>query len=132
MGSVPTHSAGVASGVNNAVSRTAGVLAIAIVGSLALFVFAGALARRTQALDLNGAERASLQAEAQKLAGAAVPADIDGSNAPAVGEAIKLAFVDTFRTVMLICAGLAWLSALAAALQVSNRPQMNGVAVDKP
>ncbi len=126
MGSVPAHSAGVASGVNNAVSRTAGVLAIAIVGSLALFVFAGALSRRTQPLDLSGAERTALQAEAQKLSGASVPASIRPEAAPAVGESIKLSFVDTFRAVMLICAGLAWLSALAAAAQVDKQPQMNG------
>jgi EmrB/QacA subfamily drug resistance transporter len=124
MGAVPTHSAGVASGVNNAVSRTAGVLAIAIVGSLALFVFASSLSRHTQALNLSGAERNELKVEAQKLAGAAVPADFGGNTAQAVGEAIKLAFVDTFRMVMLICAGLAWLSALAAAAQVSNQPLM--------
>jgi hypothetical protein len=96
-----------------------------------LFVFAGSLSRRTQPLGLSGAEQASLQTEAQKLSGAAVPADIPANEAPAVGQSIKLSFVDTFRTVMLICAGLAWLSALAAALQVSNQPQMNGVNVDK-
>ncbi|MCX7594456.1 MAG: hypothetical protein N2235_11960 [Fischerella sp.] len=39
-------------------------------------------------------------------------------NSDAVEMAIKLAFVDTFRLVMIICAGLAWLSAIMAALLV--------------
>jgi EmrB/QacA subfamily drug resistance transporter len=132
MGSVPTHAAGVASGVNNAVSRIAGVLAIAIVGSIALFVFAGSLRSKTQPMKLSPAERASVQAEAQKLAGASVPADISPADVPAVDTAIKLAFVDTYRLVMLVCAGLAWLSAGASASLVEARLAPGGEAVAVP
>jgi hypothetical protein len=132
MGSVPTHAAGVASGVNNAVSRIAGVLAIAIVGSIALFVFAGSLRSKTQPMKLSPAERASVQAEAQKLAGASVPADISPADVPAVDTAIKLAFVDTYRLVMLVCAGLAWLSAGASASMVEARLAPGGEAVAVP
>lgn len=116
MGSVATHYAGTASGINNAVSRLAGVLAIAIVGSLALFVFAGAVDVRTADIALSHEARLALQSEANKLGQISIIAEVASENIYAVETAIKLAFVDAFQIVMLICAGLAWLSSLVAAL----------------
>jgi EmrB/QacA subfamily drug resistance transporter len=121
MGSVATHHAGTASGVNNAVARTAGALAIAVMGAVALFTLANALQDRTASIDLSAGARAALQAEAGRLGGAEVPAQVAAENAGATKLAIKLAFVDAFRTVMAICAGLAWLSAIMAALLVERR-----------
>ena len=46
MSSVASHLSGTASGINNAVSRTAGVLAIAVVGALSLVLFAHSLDAR--------------------------------------------------------------------------------------
>jgi EmrB/QacA subfamily drug resistance transporter len=121
MGSVETHYSGTASGINNAVSRTAGALAIAIVGSIALFLFTGALRDRTASLNITEKARAALQAEAGELGGAAVPAEVGSENMAAAATAIKLAFVDVFRWVMIICAGLAWISAGMAAFLVEPR-----------
>jgi EmrB/QacA subfamily drug resistance transporter len=122
MGAVATHYAGTASGINNAVSRTAGVLALAIVGAVALAVFAGALDTRTAALPLAPTVRAALQAQTAQLGAARVPPGVAPAQAAAVATAIKLAFVDMFRLVMFICTGLAWLSGLMAALLVQSRP----------
>lgn len=58
MGSMATHDAGTASGINNAVSRTGGVLAMAIVGAIALFAFAGALEAHTAQINLSSEVRA--------------------------------------------------------------------------
>ncbi len=121
MGAVATHYAGTASGINNAVSRTAGVLAIAIVGAVALAVFAGVLDTHTAALPPGPEARAALRAETAQLGAARVPPGLAPDQAAAVATAIKLAFVDAFRVVMFICAGLAWLSGLMAALLVEGR-----------
>ncbi len=120
MGSVATHFSGVASGVNNAVSRTAGVLAIAIVGALALITFAGELESHTAGLGLSAPVQQALMAEASKLGGAAVPAQAGAQQAAAIAASIKQSFIDAFRLVMFICAGLAWLSAVAAALLIES------------
>jgi hypothetical protein len=91
------------------------VLAIAIVGAVALIVFASSLADRTAALDLSLAARQSLQQEADRLGETAVPDTVATGQETAVAQAIDRAFVDTFQTVMSICTGLAWLSASMAA-----------------
>ncbi|HMD90711.1 MAG TPA: MFS transporter [Anaerolineaceae bacterium] len=124
MGAVPRDHSGIASGINNAVSRTAGVLAIAIIGSVALFSFTSSLKVRTATISLSDQARSALNVEAQKLAGASVPANVGAENIQSVGLSIKLAFVDTFKLVMIICAALAWVSAAAAAILVEPRLQI--------
>jgi len=123
MGSVSSNRAGTASGINNAVARTAGVLAIAIMGALALVAFRGALEARTVQLGLPSEVRVALESEASKLADADAPPGLPPQTQAAVEESIKLAFVDTFRLTTYIAAGLAWLSALLAALTVESRPE---------
>jgi len=121
MGSVATHFAGTASGINNSVSRVAGVLVIAVAGALALILFSHALQVRTSAISLDGAARAALSAQASRLGAAAVPPEVGAASAAAVQAAIRTAFVDTFRVVMLICTALAWIGAILAGLFVERR-----------
>ena len=124
MNAAPTDHAGTASGINNAVARTAGVLTIAIVGAIALLVFAGALQAHTSTINLSNAARNALAVEAPRLGAAIVPLQVSPASAAAVATAIKLAFVDTFNTVMLICAGLAWLAAIMAGLLVEGKMEL--------
>ena len=123
MTSVETHYSGVASGINNAVSRTAGVLAIAIVGSVALFTFASNLDGQTAALSLSQPDHQAMMAQASKLGAASAPQDMGVGAKEAVTTAIKTSFVDTFRLVMFICAGLAWASAICTAILI--KPGLN-------
>jgi MFS family permease len=121
MSSVATHFAGTASGINNAVSRTAGVLVIAVVGAVALLLFSSALQARTAPLDISAAARSALSAEASRLGAATVPSVVQPDKTAVVQTAIRLAFVDTFRVVMLICTALAWIGAGLAGLFVERR-----------
>jgi MFS family permease len=118
MNSVATHLSGTASGINNAVARTAGVLAIAVTGALALFLFANALQTHTAAIPLPDAAQSALVAQAARLAAATVPPQVPEGNVQAVATAIKIAFVYTFRLIMLLCTGLSWLGAILAGLLV--------------
>jgi EmrB/QacA subfamily drug resistance transporter len=120
MNSAATHLAGAASGVNNAVARTAGVLAIAVMGGAALLVFARGLDVRTADLGLAPAARAALQSEAGRLGAAAVPPQVPADGVQAVAAAIQWAFVDANRVIMLACTALAWLGAAVAALLVER------------
>jgi hypothetical protein len=99
------------------------VLAIAIVGSIALFTFSSSLGGQTAVTSLAQPDRQAMMAQASKLGGATAPAGIaDGAKA-AVTTAIKTSFVDTFRLVMFICAGLAWASAACTAILI--KPGLN-------
>lgn len=120
MGSVASHLSGTASGINNAVSRTAGALAIAIVGALSLVLFAHGLDARASAAGFSAPVRQALSVEAGRLGAAAVPPVAPPQQAAAVQAAIRLAFVDTFKVVMLVCAVLAWVGAALAGLFVER------------
>lgn len=121
MGSVPQHNAGTASGINNAISRSAGTLAIAIMGGIALIFFSNSLATSADELGLSDAARTQLLVDSADWANTRIPDDLQNVSADDVQLAIDTSFVDTFRLMMLIGAGMAWLSALLAALVIEPR-----------
>ncbi len=128
MSSAPPEHAGVASGISNAVSRAAGVLAVAVMGGLALLSFGAALETRSAPLALPPAAREVLLAQASRLGEARPPDELPPALAEAAQQAIRLAFVDTFRLMMGIAAALSWLSALLSALLLGdgNRRILSG------
>jgi EmrB/QacA subfamily drug resistance transporter len=121
MNAVGAESSGVASGVNNAVSRTAGLLAIAVFGLVMALVFDATLSARLAQLPLPPELLASLYAQRLKLAGISLPAGLDAATASALKGAIGAAFVAGFRGIMALCAALALLSALSAWLMIEAR-----------
>jgi EmrB/QacA subfamily drug resistance transporter len=122
MGAAPQANSGTASGINNAVARSAAVLGIAIVGALAIGVFSANLDTRTATLSIPDAAKADLRAQGAQLGAAKPPADLSTEQAAAASEAIRLAFVDTFRLIAGIGFVLAALSALMAGLLVESHP----------
>lgn len=123
MGAVDAGHAGSASGVNNAVSRAAGLLAIAIQGLVVLAVFSSSLDRFLARLSLSSEARHLLIAQQSKLVGIALPAGLSHAAQAALQQAIAESFVTGFRVVMLIAAGLALASALSAWLLIEDTPR---------
>jgi EmrB/QacA subfamily drug resistance transporter len=115
--------AGTASGVNNATSRVAGVLAVAVLGAVALFAFEQAVAQRTAAIELPAAARAALKKQAANLGQASVPAAVPGGQKAAVALALRRSFVDTYRLIIALCAALAAAAAVTAAALVEKHPE---------
>jgi len=119
MESVPPTDVGVASGVNNAVSRIAGLLAIALFGLALSAGFNRSLDRSLAHLQLSDAARQTVDVDRPKLAGA--------QNAdPRIAETIDRAFVSGFRLITAISAGLALLSALCAYQMIGARKPTAG------
>ena len=121
MNAVNENRAGIASGINNAVSRTAGLLAVAVLGIVMLHSFNSHLDRKLQTLAIPQEVKQVLDGQRTKLAGAELPANID----PVVGHLLKQAvdesFVAGFRRVVAVAAGLALLSALSASLLIDGK-----------
>ncbi len=121
LNSVEGRHSGLASGVNNAVSRTAGLLSIPVLGIFIFLVFSSSLDSRVEALDLPPAARQQLEAQKVNLGAAETPGDVSGETAAAVEEAVAESFVAAFRVAMLVAAGLAVASAIAAAIMIEGK-----------
>jgi EmrB/QacA subfamily drug resistance transporter len=113
----PVH-AGLASGINNAVSRAAGLLAVALLGIVMQQAFGRALDARSASLALPPAVLAELGAQRQKLAAATLPPSVPAVQRQAVRQAVAASFVSGFRWVMAVSALLAACSALCAWLMI--------------
>jgi len=111
MNSITENRVGIASGVNNAVSRAAGLLAIAVLGIVMLHVFSRALDRRLADGKLPASMLQSLQAQRTKLAAIALPEDADSATRTLMRHAIDESFVSGFRVVMVVGTALALASA---------------------
>jgi EmrB/QacA subfamily drug resistance transporter len=116
MNSVDQAHAGVASGINNAVSRIAALLSVAIFGALLSAVFQAALTRQMNGLGLSPAERTDIEAQRSKLAA------IETKDARA-RQAVEESFVAGYRTILWVAAGLAVASSLTAATLISRGPR---------
>ncbi|HMG36298.1 MAG TPA: MFS transporter, partial [Blastocatellia bacterium] len=121
MSAVEPEQSGIASGVNNAVSRTAGVLAIAVFGVVMLWVFSGALERRLSDVPISSELRQTLMSQRVRLAGIEPPGDVQPEARLLVEDAIARSFVRGFRAVMFAAAGSAALSGVFAYMMIEGR-----------
>jgi EmrB/QacA subfamily drug resistance transporter len=122
MSAVAQRQAGVASGINNAVARTAGLLAIAVFGVLVTAAFDRVLETRLDAMaNLPASAREDVEAQRNALAATQPPEGLDFETASAITQAIDAAFVAGFRVVMVVGAVMALLSALVAWRMVEGK-----------
>jgi EmrB/QacA subfamily drug resistance transporter len=117
MGAVESQHAGVASGVNNAVARVAGLLAIAVFGVVLTQAFEMRARPSLDGVGLSAEARTTVDRELPKLAGADVERapTLEPSKRNVVRRIIDDTFVSAFRLVMLGAAALALLASAAGA-----------------
>jgi EmrB/QacA subfamily drug resistance transporter len=113
MNAVDRNHAGTASGINNAVSRIASVLAVAVFGVLLNGVFQSKLEQSLSSRGVPQAIRSQIESQRSNLAAAKT------DDARAQG-AIQEGFVAGFRTVLWVAAGLALVSSLSAAVLIEG------------
>lgn len=121
MNSVKASHAGIASGVSNAVSRTAGLIAVAVLGVIMLHAFNACLDRGFDQLAVSPEVRQALSSERIKLAAMEIPSGANEETRVAIKQAVAGCFVFGFRRVMLVGAALALASSLIAGLSIRGR-----------
>jgi EmrB/QacA subfamily drug resistance transporter len=122
MNSVGPELAGLASGVNNAVSRTGSLLALAAFAVVMNSAFRPTLESRIAALHLPAEVQRAIEEQRTRLAAITVPSGVEQATASAIQRAVGDAFVAGFRRVMLVCAALALLGAWSAWALIRSEP----------
>jgi EmrB/QacA subfamily drug resistance transporter len=120
MNAVDARQAGTASGINNAVSRVAGLLAVALMSLLVVHVFNAELDRRLARADLRPNLVRRLDSERLKLGAAQAPSDASEDERARIQGAVAQAFVAGFRCTAWLAAALAIASGATAALTISG------------
>lgn len=121
MSAVEVNRAGVASGINNAVSRTAGLLGIAILGIVMLHAYSRGLDRRLAPLSVTAEARSSIDEQRARLGATEPPAGVNDETRAELKRAIDESFVFGFRMVMTTAVALALASALSAFMMIEGK-----------
>ena len=114
MTAVPSDHAGVASGINNAVARVAGLLAIAVFGVVLTREFNNSIAPKLAETGVSAEVRAQIEQELPKMAGADLSkVSLSAPQKNEIEADIHAAFLRGFKVVMLEAAAITLLSAVA-------------------
>ncbi len=122
LNSVAVAQAGIASGINNAISRLAGLLSVAVFGVVLLTAFQSNLSPRLKRLALPAAQLQAVEAQRSQLAAVQ-------TKDPRIQHAVAEAFVFGFRRILWLAVGLCLASAVSAQM-LSNKPGSNGQEAD--
>ena len=114
LGAVPQHHAGVASGANNAISRVAGLLAIAAVGAIVSAQFGSALDRELAGRSLTPAAQAAVREVKDRPLTGGVPAH------PELDRAVEAASVHAYHVGLGVGGGLVILGGVIALVGIVN------------
>ena len=123
MNSAGPDFAGAASGINNAASRVAALLAVALFGLIMTSTFSRTLHIELERAELMPQVTNMVEQQRNKLAAIELPASLDAHDAVLARHAIANAFVAGFRLIMLISAALALAGAASALILIGGATQ---------
>ena len=121
MAAVEERHAGIASGINNAVSRVAGLLAVAAFGVLMLQSFQRDLEQKLNQLAIAPEQKDHILSQSNDLLNLKVPGGIDPQTVNAIESDVRDSFVGGFRLITFGSAGLAIASAFSAWLLIEGK-----------
>ncbi len=121
MAALPGGLSGIASGVDNAVTRVASLLAVAVLGAIVATRFDGTLPGNLRAVGIPQPARASLIARSARLASDAPPPSLSRSRRARARTAVDDSFVDGLHWALGACAILCLASAGTSWLTIRRR-----------
>ncbi len=119
---------GAASGVNNAVSRVAALLAVALLGAIMSMSFSSYLTSSIQESILTHEQQQQIVAQKNRLGGIQVPEAFGQEATLEAKQYIDESFLYSFRIVMGIGAALAFLSAITSFFTIENAKKTSSIA----
>jgi EmrB/QacA subfamily drug resistance transporter len=122
MDAVDQDRAGTASGINNAVARIAGLLAVAVLGIVMVRSFSNHLDSSLARLPIPAEQMKDIQSNYVKLAALEIPPGLDRNAGSEIKASVNDAFVYGFRWIMLICAGLSVVGAAQSWWLIPGKP----------
>ena len=123
MTAVDEKNVGIGSGINNAVTRTAALVSIAVFGILVFVFFNSKLNMHIETLNLKDYVTEILKDQRIKLAAAELPHDIDLSMGKQLRGMINHSFLHGFNIILYISAGLCFLSSIVAYFMIDSVKQ---------
>jgi hypothetical protein len=121
MSSVPENETGVASAVNNTLSRLAGLVAVSLLAFVLAHGFVVSLGAQLGHSGLPLEVRAQIFANRARLHDTPIPAGLTQGQRAEASSMLDQAFLAGFRSVMLACAMSAWIGGLAMLLLLPKR-----------
>jgi EmrB/QacA subfamily drug resistance transporter len=119
MNALPTERAGIASGVNNAVARVAGVLAIAVLGIVLIGNFYAGFDRTIARQSLAPATVTALHAHRDRLTTLKAPEGTAPRDEQRVTQVLRRSYANAFRDAMFVGAALCLIASVIAALTIA-------------
>ena len=111
--------AGIASGVNSAISRFGGLVAVAILPALSLAGFTHGLEQRLADASVDPAVRTEVVADRAEQGALTAPAHLPPAERAQIQTIVQQAFGDGFRWVMVVCAVLLFAGAAISFFELS-------------
>jgi EmrB/QacA subfamily drug resistance transporter len=118
---VPAHQTGIAAGINNSVASIANLVAIAILGALALGIYDHALDNNLEAKSVTSEAKYAIQIARGQFVTAPALSTVQGNDREVAGIVIKESLAESIQIIMLVCAGLALAGAASGVLLPSSQ-----------
>lgn len=118
MGAISENYIGIASGINNTVARVAGVLAVALMGALALFIFNAAIEQKVIRMDVTDQLKNEIVVEALKFTAAEAPVQLSSENKSLVDQFFKESFIFAFNRILYLASILTFLGGIMAFIYI--------------
>jgi EmrB/QacA subfamily drug resistance transporter len=119
LGSVDPAEAGIASGVNNTVARVGTVLAVAVVGLIAVMLYGHALRRGLAVAGVPADVARALVSEGRSLADVTIPEWVPSTERALLGALVHDAFLTAFRGAVVFCATAVLIGAALAGAMIT-------------
>ncbi len=129
LSSAPIEHAGLASGINNAVARLAGLIAIAAVGAVVAAHFSSEVNQRLTVPRPAPAYSSAMARAAEAPLQTTVPDGFSDRQQPQVRATLEHASVDSYRLAMVLAAALAFISGILSLIGIQRAdPSREGVS----